>query len=77
MVDVKICKNCAFFVKALDPKSKYSYENENKCISPKFVYVTYNGETPIDGLGYWDAECWKAGFYVGENFGCIHFNKRS
>ena len=27
-------------------------------------------------LLYWDYECYGAGFETGQNFGCIHFEKK-
>ena len=58
------CRNCIFF-----RKNEYGQMN-NDCDSNKF---TYHDIKESDQLAYWDAESYKAGIYVGEDFGCIHF----
>jgi len=62
------CKDCKYFRR--DGKGKHD------CVNPKFVeYAT--GEPPKkDELVYWDYEGYAAGFWVGEEFGCIHYVKR-
>jgi hypothetical protein len=62
----KICKNCKYF-------SQGDYNKIGFCANEHFVYETLAKDTPINGLSYWDYECYAAGFYVGEEFGCIHF----
>ena len=57
------CKNCRHFTRAKEGI-------EHSCNSPKFVYEDIKED---DQLGYWDYEGYSAGFNVGENFGCIHF----
>jgi hypothetical protein len=57
------CKNCAHFKRETD--------GDNYCLNDsKFVY---DETTPKDGLSYHDCEQYAAGFYVGEDFGCVHF----
>lgn len=72
----KICENCRYY---------HSRENKDEpyvgtCNCKKFTYLKgYEGWgerdvfTLKDGLGYWDADRYKAGFEVGINFGCIHW----
>jgi hypothetical protein len=67
------CKNCKWFIPAnhiFDTRKNY-----NTCDNPNFVYV---GSSPVPdhGLGYWDYESYSAGFYVGEEFGCIHWRAK-
>lgn len=61
----KICKNCKYFSKDKD-------ENYGDCVNEHFVY---DETTPINGLMYADYEGYAANFYVGEEFGCIHFER--
>lgn len=57
------CKDCKFFTRAKKGM-------EHSCKNPKFVYEDIEED---DQLAYWDYESYSAGFNVGENFGCIHF----
>lgn len=61
----KICKNCKYFLKDED-------NNYGDCENAHFVY---DETTPINGLMYVDYEGYAANFYVGEEFGCIHFER--
>jgi len=59
----KICKNCSH------------YKKNNECYCDKF-FVTYENvdlEKNKDCVQVESDEGW--GFVVGEEFGCIHFNK--
>jgi len=69
------CKDCIYW-SDLDWKTTFREPVDykiGKCSCPSFV----ESETPPkDGLEYWDAEGYLAGFHVGEDFGCIHFKKK-
>ena len=68
------CKNCKYFQRNTEP-----YENNNfgECSCDKFVYDYLDlEESETDKLYYWDVECYRAYFEVGENFGCIHFKQK-
>lgn len=60
------------------PPKENEYRQGNDtgtCQSDKFVYG--DDIYPLnDKLEYWDYESYSAGFYVGQNFGCIHFQPR-
>lgn len=47
------------------------------CDSDKFEYTGQGGETPTDGLSYWDTESYSAGFKTDKGFGCIHWRKKT
>lgn len=49
--------------------------NFGECVSAKFMYsgAGVSLEPQLDTLIYWDYEAYKAGFYVGQEFGCIHW----
>ena len=65
------CKNCFCWTRNEEFIDGY-------CSSGKFEYgFGRNGDTRADGLQYWDAEGYYAGFMTGEDFGCIHFKLRS
>jgi len=69
----KICKNCKYY-KA--PKTRLGkIEDSGSCRCKKFVYNNNMDDIyPLnDKLEYYDYESYQAGFYVGQNFGCIHF----
>ena len=71
----KLCKNCKFYSK---PEEDWIKEDRGNCSCDKFVYNVDMKITdyPLnDRLEYWDYESYSAGFYVGSNFGCIHFLK--
>ncbi len=61
------CKDCKYF-----KLSKYE-DGDNDCSSPKFVYEDRESD---DQLVYADYEGYSAGFSVGPNFGCIHFEPK-
>ena len=70
------CKDCKYF----KPYEKYySFEEYKKdfgeCKCKKFQYTEVIDQEEItdDMLLYWDYESYSAGFEVGKNFGCIHF----
>lgn len=74
-----ICKNCTHWtrhdiVRWDGPKATIVGKHEylGDCACPKFVYTVAEGDTPRDGLGYDDAECYAASFETGEGFGCVH-----
>lgn len=76
------CKNCKYFERN---KEEYCCNKYGNCNCTKFVYGSsfihndsrYNdyNEEKADELLYKDYEGYSAGFEVGENFGCIHFEK--
>ena len=61
------CKDCKFFTRAKKGM-------EHSCKNPKFVYEDIEED---DQLAYWDYGSYSAGFNVGENFGCIHFEMKA
>lgn len=70
----KICKNCKYYnADNLYEKIK-SY---GECDCPKFIYdYDFDKHEEKDILSYWDCESYNAGFEVGEEFGCIHFERK-
>ena len=73
----KICKNCKFY-KA--PINNYNIKKDRgECSSSKIVYDPDCDKKihPLnDKLEYSDHDGYDAYFYVGENFGCINWEKR-
>ena len=68
------CKSCKHFTRMeSDFDKQYHGAHAGTCDSEKFIY---EGEVPKDGLSYWDYESYSAGFHVGEDFGCIHFEAK-
>lgn len=75
-VNKKVCKNCKYYSKGEFTKF---YGN---CSNPKFEYEIasfyekyHKGPKFKDKLFYMDYEGYSADFEVGEEFGCIHFEK--
>lgn len=68
----KQCKNCKYFIREKD--ILYT-KNQHTCTNPHFKYTGDLSETNSDDLSYCDYEEYSASFSVGENFGCIHFEK--
>lgn len=79
----KVCKNCKYFEKEED---RFVEKNFGSCLCEKFVYLhadkydeSYAGDEfeklilEDDMVAYEDAEMYAARFYVGGNFGCVHF----
>lgn len=62
------CKNCKYFIKKEKPT----------CCNENFVYTPdiFPNNIKKNQLGYSDDECYGAYIYVGEEFGCIHFNSK-
>lgn len=70
----KTCKNCIFWERYLGLawNSKYG-----KCYNYKFKdKLTEVDAITDDELHYMDANEYYAVFEVGQNFGCIHFEKK-
>lgn len=68
----KVCKNCKHYVA---PRGDDKKDDLGECNCNKFFYDNNELRPLNDKLEYWDYEGYSAGFYVGKNFGCIHFNK--
>lgn len=71
------CKNCISWMRCVP--LKYDTPNKNlqgECNHSSFIYSSDDCVAPTDGLVYWDAESYAAGFNTGEDFGCIHFRRR-
>ena len=70
----KICKKCKYFTQDKDDK-ELGY---GQCECEKMIYDTAYCRKPKekDLLFYMDYEGYNAGIEVGEEFGCIHFNKK-
>jgi len=56
--------------------SRRNGENIGECFCDFFVYGSRN-DCPIDGLSYCDAEGYRAIFFTGRKFGCVHYEKPS
>ena len=68
------CKNCKYFEKGEYKKNRGICKNKNK-----FRYCDEcedDGDTDYD-LQYWDYDCYRAGFDVGINFGCKHYEEKA
>lgn len=69
------CKDCKYYFAEVGSESRWMV-----CNNPKMqvadAYADYKS-VPNDGVGYSDSSYEKdlAKLYVGENFGCIHFEK--
>ena len=70
-----ICKNCKHW-RQINYHLKDKPKNYGTCDCDAFVYTGDGDTTPDNGLGYWDAEAYTAGFTTGQEFGCIHWRKR-
>lgn len=68
-----ICRKCTYWKETGRNNQSYLIGD---CSNPAFVYTGEGDEVPFNGLGYWDYESYQAGFRVGCNFGCIHFERR-
>ena len=72
----KLCKNCASWLRCIPMKYEIrDITHQGVCKHTAFVYSSDDCIAPIDGLVYWDADSYAAGFNTGENFGCIHFRR--
>ena len=65
---MKTCKDCNWS----EPRENHSWELQTAltCNSPKFGYQGCDN----DGLAYWDEESYRADFFVGPDFGCVHWD---
>ena len=69
----KLCKNCKYYAK---PDDEFQEERgRGLCFCDKFVYDEKDMYPLNDKLEYLDYEGYQASFYVGSNFGCIHFKR--
>lgn len=70
-----ICKNCKYYFKFVD--KPYKPQKYGDCNCEKFEYEEYGNYKNIkDKLVYSDYEGYSAYFYVGEEFGCIHWKQK-
>jgi len=69
----KLCKNCKYYTA---PEKGLEKKDTGHCDCEKFVYDKGKIYPLNDKLEYWDSENYGAGFYVGSNFGCIHFKPK-
>lgn len=77
------CRTCKFY--STTPEVTINFfdgttateKPEGECSCPKFRYV-YSAAAQLadDELGYWDFEGYAAGFNVGPDFGCIHWEAK-
>lgn len=67
------CKDCANFI------SETLYDGFGQCDKMEdanhFSFVPEDRTAELDKCYGWDYESYSAGTYVGENFGCIHWEK--
>ena len=68
----KICKNCKHF----GYLENIVNSNYGECNCNKFEYGGASEMEETDKLFYSDYEGYDANFMVGENFGCIHWEKK-
>lgn len=66
------CKECKFWKRVEKEDREFHGQYAGECSCDKFVY---GQSAPKDGLEYWDSESYCAGFFTGEDFGCIHGEK--
>jgi hypothetical protein len=71
----KLCKFCRFWTEYKADYYPY-HPGIGGCNHGNFVYTGQGDETPVNGLGYWDQDSYRAGFETGSDFGCIHFEQR-
>lgn len=68
------CKNCLFFKQDFD-----YYPDDTRfgvCESGKIIYKRRSEVQEKDVLCYQDYENYRAYHFVGEDFGCIHFEEK-
>lgn len=70
---MKTCKTCKCWTPP-EVSSPWDVSKGGACACPKFVY---HEPMPRDGLEYYDAEGYAAGFYTGPDFGCIHHEAKA
>lgn len=71
------CSDCKHWERYTDKSIiKSRGEHSGECDSDKFVNLEWADKSITDQLMYWDYESYAAGFFTGENFGCIHFEVR-
>ena len=75
------CKDCKFYkYDSIDEIWNDNYSKvlkeivRGECYNEKFRF-DYNLKED-DEFVYYDSEFYKGGFYVGEEFGCIHFKRK-
>ena len=66
MIMSKHCVSCQFF------GLRTTESGVGSCHNPLLDYVQSEKDVPAGGLGYTDAESYKAYLYVHREFGCIH-----
>jgi hypothetical protein len=66
------CGSCKFWSKYEGQYADSLGKKAGSCGNDKFVH---EADLPIDGLAYWGGEL-SAGFETGEQFGCVHWEKR-
>lgn len=70
---MRICKNCIHWRVKHYGRWSSPEAPVGECNCEAFEYTGMDGETPIDGLGYWDSNSYDGYFETGQDFGCIHW----
>lgn len=75
---LKICKNCRYWTRYMPESYEVYREHFGTCHHERFLYGGVVGYHPdnSNSLYYWDFESYAAGFATGEDFGCVHWEKR-
>lgn len=71
------CQTCQHWVRSDGTDAEYHGEWSGHCASIKFLYTGDGKKMDRDGFEYYDAECYSAGFYTAEDFGCVHWIPKS
>jgi len=66
------CSSCKHWEMFYDDRPGFGACRNNKF---KWEVDTYDKPLQGDELIYWDDEGLRAGFYTGQDFGCIHFEE--
>ena len=71
----KICKNCKYYEGYTD--DIYIEDDKGSCSCPKIINDEPEKLPLNDKAEYTDYEGYMAYFFVGKNFGCIHFKSKT
>jgi hypothetical protein len=70
----KLCGSCQHFTQ--DDCDEHIGECALTLDYNDYFVTSGASRAPNDRILGWDGESWRAGAYVGNNFGCIHWEKR-
>ena len=67
---MKHCEDCRYWVRV-------DTEHFGRCRNQKIAFDVSMHGPAVDGLAYWDSDGYGATVYMGNEFGCVHWDAQA